>query len=107
MDRKILAEIFQNKNVIMLVTTIIFALGIISYFQNLAIIFSATLTTIFIVAILKNFISTKNAMILLFVFYFGFFLTSAKTRTYDELIKLAPSNATLQAQIVSIPNSNK
>ena len=44
MIREDLAEVFQNKNAIMFITTITFMGGILSYFNNLAIPASIFLT---------------------------------------------------------------
>lgn len=106
MIREDLAEFFQSKNAIMFITTIIFMVGISSYFNNFAIPASLIITIASIVILLKKFISFKYVLFWIFIFYFGFFNAYLRIKTSDKLLEIAPQNAVIKGQIVSIPNSN-
>ncbi|MFI3301280.1 MAG: DNA internalization-related competence protein ComEC/Rec2 [Candidatus Gastranaerophilales bacterium] len=107
MIRKVLNDILQSKNAIMFITALVFMLGILGYFHDNATITSAIISIILIVAVVKNFLSTRLVLFWLFMFYFGFFLTLAKTPSTDDLVKFAPNKVVIEAQIVSIPSNNK
>lgn len=106
MIRKAVTEALQNKNSVMFITTIIFMAGILSFFNNNAIIFAAVITIIGLILIVKNYVSLKYVIFWILMFYLGFFISLAKIHYTDGLLPLAPSENTITGQIVSIPNSN-
>lgn len=106
MIRDFLTTALQNKNTAMFITAIVFMCGILSYFNDNGLVFAGIISVLAIVAILKNFIPTKYILLWLFVFYFGFFNSCLRIKMTDNLASFAPEKATIQGQIVSIPNSN-
>lgn len=106
MIRKALLEVLQRKNSLMFITSLVFMLGIIAFFNNSAIILATILTILSIILIIKNIISIKYIIFWLLIFYFGFFLSVLKIHSSDELVKYAPSSSKIVGQIISIPNSN-
>lgn len=99
-------SIFQNKNSIMFITACVFMCGILSYFNNNEIICSAIISVLAIIIIIKNYFPIKYVLFLVFIFYFGFFNAYLKIKPTDDLVAYAPQKATIQGQIVSIPNSS-
>ncbi len=106
MIRNILNYTIQNKNFLMLMTAIIFVMGIYSYFTNLALILCFIVSFLGIIGILKNYISFKLALFWVFIFYLGFINCSLRIKSTDDLAQLAPQKSSFEGQIVSIPNSN-
>lgn len=106
MIRHILNFTVKNKNFLMLITAIIYIVGIFAYFTNLSPILCFIISLLGIIGILKNFVSAKTVLFWIFIFYFGFINCTLRIKTSDELVQLAPQNITLEGQIVSIPNSN-
>lgn len=99
-------NILQNKNTVMFVTALVFMSGILSYFNDNAILNSAIISIIAIFAILKNYLPIKYVIFWIFIFYFGFFNSYFKIHTTDELVPEANQKVTIKGQAVSIPNSN-
>lgn len=106
MLRQILNFTVQNKNFLMFITAIVYILGIFAYFSNLSIVLCGIISILGIIGILKNFISPKLVIFLIFIFYFAFLNCTLRIKTSDDLINIAPQQCTLEGQIVSIPNSN-
>ncbi len=104
-DRDFINNYLQNKNFVMFVTSMVFMIGVLAYFTSTAIIYSCFITFILIVFLYLKIFDIKRVIILVFVFYFGFFLTYFKIQISDDLLPLAPLNSTFSGQIVSIPNS--
>lgn len=96
----------QNKNIIMFITAIIFMCGILSYFNDNAILTSTLITIIASIIILKNIIPAKYVFCWIFVFYFGFFNAYFKIHPTDNLVTYANDKVELKGQIISIPKSN-
>lgn len=90
----------------MLMTAIVYILGVFAYFTNLTIIFCAIVSVFAIIGLLKNIVSIKLVLLWIFIFYFGFVNCSFRIKTTDELLQIAPQNIEITGQIVSIPNSN-
>ena len=106
MIRDFFTTALLNKNTAMFITAIVFMCGILSYFNDNGLIFAGIISVLAIVAIIKNFVPTKYILLWLFVFYFGFFNSCLRIKMTDNLASFAPEKATIQGQIVSIPNSN-
>lgn len=96
----------QNKNTIMFVTAFVFMSGILSYFNDNALLNAAILSIVAILIILKNYLPLKYVLFWIFIFYFGFFYSYCTIRSTDELVSEANRNVTIKGQVVSIPNSN-
>lgn len=98
-------DTLQNKNFVMFLTSLIFIAGVSSYFYGPAILFAALVTIGLLTCLYLNLFSFKRVLFLIFVFYFGFFISFVKIKNYDDLLPLAPLNTTFTGRIVSIPNS--
>jgi len=96
----------QNKNAVMFITALVFMGGILSYFNDNAILCAGILTVIAILAILKNFLPLKYILFWICIFYLGFFNSYFRIHTTDGLVPEANQKAVLKGQAVSIPNSN-
>ena len=96
----------QNKNAVMFVTALVFMSGILSYFNDNAILCAGILTVIAILVILKNFLPLKYILFWICIFYLGFFNSYFRIHTTDGLVPEANQKAVLKGQAVSIPNSN-
>lgn len=106
MIRKAASEVLQNKNSVMFITTLIFMAGVLSYFNNNAILCSAFLTLTAVIVLIKNYVSVKYVIFWILMFYFGFFISLIKIHSTDSLLPMAPDEASMTGQIISIPNSN-
>ena len=104
---EVLKDYSQNKNFVMLVTSMVFMFGILTYFSSHEIFFAFIFTAILILSSLFKILDLKRTIILTFVFYFAFVLTSLKIKTNDDLLPLAPLNASFTGRIVSTPNSTE
>ena len=98
-------DTLQNKNFVMFLMSLIFIAGVSSYFYGPAILFAALVTVGLLTCLYLNLFSFKRVLFLIFVFYFGFFISFVKIKNYDDLLPLAPLNTTFTGRIVSIPNS--
>ena len=104
--RIVLNTILQNKNILMLTTSLIFMGGILSYFYNAEIITAILISLIAILLIIFNIISPKIIFIWVIIFYAGFFNAFLRIAPTDELLKLAPKEELITGQIVSIPEDS-
>ena len=105
MLRSKLNELLQNKNAVMFIAAIIFMSGILGFFNDNALLLSGIYTLIAIILVLKRIISVKYILILLALFYLGFFNTYFRIKVSDDLVTYAPGKVSVKGQIVSIPNS--
>lgn len=103
MYNKILADITQNKNFLMIFACAIFMCGILACFYNHAVVTAVIVTILVIVLLYIKIFNIKQVLIFSLIFYSGFFLTFCKTKNYDELLQLAPSQIELTGRIVSVP----
>ena len=106
MDRNFFIKLIQNKNVIMFVTAIFFMGGILSYFNNCAIHAAIIITFILISLNSCKLISFKYIILWSLIFYVGFFNAFLRIKTNDDLVKIAPQDAIIYGQIVSIPTGD-
>ncbi len=95
-----------NKNILMLVTTIIYILGLSASFSNHTIIFAIVISIILGLICHFNFLKLKYLFVWLTVFYLGVFNATYRISETDVLYNIAPINGTFTGEIVSIPNSN-
>ena len=107
MVRKYVLEYLQNKNSVMFITAMIFIAGILSYFNDCAIISALIISAGLIVLLFFNILSVRYVIFWIVIFYLGFFNADLRTFNFDELSRLAPQKGEISGQIVSIPNSSK
>lgn len=103
MKEDIFAEIFQNKNIIMFLTTFVYILGLYAFFTKASIIFAIIVTVSFMILLAKNLISPKLLLFWTFIFYLGYFNCVLQIKNSDELVKFAPNKCEIVGQIKSIP----
>lgn len=106
MFRNILNSAVQKKFFLMFFTSVIYIVGLFAYFADKALIVAFLLFVLGVFAILKNYLSPKLVLFWYFMFFFGFFNTSLRIKNTDALYQIAPQNAVIQGQIVSIPVNN-
>ena len=104
-NKEIIRDLLQNKNLVMFMTSLVFMAGVMACFYKCEIIWAASITILFITLLCLKFLSIRRVLVLIFVFYAGFFLTFFKIKNYDELIPLAPMDAVFSGRIVSIPDT--
>ena len=97
----------QNKNVLMFITSIIYILGLYSYFTNYSIIFSIILSSFLLFLLFKNLLSPKIILFWLVIFFLGYGNANFRIKSTDELFDYAPCDSTIIGQVVSIPNKTK
>lgn len=90
----------------MFITSVIYIMGLFAYFTDSGIISALLLLLLAVFAISKNYLSPKMVLFWYFIFFFGFFNASLRIKNSDVLYQIAPQEATIQGQIVSIPSSN-
>lgn len=99
-------DITQNKNFMMFLASITFMCGILSCFYGYAIIFGSLITLILLASYYLRLFSFKKVLVLILIFYGGFFLTFCKIKSYDDLFQIVPIQASITGRIVSIPYSD-
>lgn len=105
MFREKINETIQSKNTLMFITAILFMSGILSYFNNIGLITSATLTVISIFLILKQKLPIKHILFWILIFYIGYINASLRTNETDNLNLIAPIDAKIEGRITSIPQN--
>lgn len=103
--KEIFGEMLQNKNFLMFAATVSYVLGLFAFFTDKPVLFAGIFTLFSVLLLFKDF-PRKIVIIWIAIFYFGFFNATLRIKNYDDLFKLAPSDATISGQIVSIPNGN-
>ena len=93
-----LRDIIQNKNFVMFFASLIFMCGILASFYGFAIFYCAIFTILMIVLLYLRLFDIRKVLIFTFIFYFGFFLTFCKIKSYDELLHMAPADIICQAE---------
>lgn len=96
----------HNKNFSMCIFALTFMFGILMFFNAHEIIFSLIFTILMLLLLVCNIFSYKKIICLVFVFYFGFFLSGLKVKNSDDLLPLAPDTTKITGRIVSIPVNN-
>lgn len=99
-------DITQNKNFMMFFASITFMCGILSCFYGYAIIFGSLITLILLASYYLRLFSFKKVLVLILIFYGGFFLTFCKIKSYDDLFQIVPIQTSITGRIVSIPYSD-
>lgn len=106
MFRNILSSAVQKKFFLMFFTSVIYILGLCAYFTDTAVWFAAIIMIVGIFAIVRNYLSPKLVLFWYFMFFLGFFNASFRIKNTDALYQIAPQNATIKGQIVSIPTGD-
>lgn len=101
----IVNDLLQNKNVLMFMATVSYILGLFAYFTDRPVLFAGIFTIGSLLCLLKD-LPPKIVLIWIGIFYFAFFNASFRIKDSDTLYKIAPSDAVITGQIVSVPNSN-
>lgn len=80
--------------------------GILAYFNDSGLLCALflSITSIFLIA--KNYVSLKYILFWIIIFYIGFFNAYFRIHTTDSLLALAPADAKIQGQIISIPDKS-
>ena len=95
--------VIQNKNVLMLISTLVYMLSLVSVITEAVFAYVLLLTLIFIFFVLKNLFPIKYIIVWTILFYIGVFNTSIRIRDTDELLNLTPVNCEITGTIISIP----
>lgn len=95
--------VIQNKNVLMLISTLVYMLSLVSVITEAVFAYVLLLTLIFIFFVLKNLFPIKYIIVWTILFYIGVFNTSIRVRDTDELLNLTPVNCEITGTIISIP----
>jgi len=107
MIRSFLSSAIQKKFFLMFFTCVIYIVGLFAYFTESAVLTAFLLLIFGLFAVLKNYLPPKLVLFLYFMFFFGFFNASLRIKNSDVLYQIAPQNASIQGQIVSIPVESK
>lgn len=107
MDTKILTDISQNRNFMMLLASGLFMCGILACFYNLAITASIIITTVMLILLYLKIFNIRKIFLFTAIFYAGFFLTFCKTQNFDELLQITPAKIEVEGRIISIPKVNE
>ena len=105
-NKEQIQEYTQNKNFVMFFTCLVYMLGILAFFSSCPMIFASVFTGFLITLFILNLFGLKRIFLLIFIFYFGFFITMQKIKSYDEILPLTPTNTTIEGRITSIPSSS-
>lgn len=105
-EKETIRDYLQNKNIVMFITSATFMVGILAYFYNLPILIAGVVTFVIACLMLLNIISIRRTVILIMIFYFGFFITFLKIKNYDELLKISPTDGDFIGIISSIPDAS-
>ena len=103
MISRICANLIQNKNWLMLLTTIIYVLGLVAVYSNTLFCVSLFISLFFIFLVYKNYLPLKYLIIWILIFYFGAINTTFRLKDVDELLNIAPVNCEISGTVVSIP----
>ncbi len=104
MLKKFFNNVFEQKFYLMCITSVIYILGLIGFFNGNADIVLGLLVLIFSGFILKKWIVPRLAIFFIFVYLFAFFNAFLRIHNFDDLTVLAPNNAVIEGQVVTIPD---
>ena len=90
----------------MFIIALLFMTGILAYFNDCGILCAIILSFASIFFIVKNYVSFKYILFGILIFYLGFFNAYFRVHITDELLPFTPSDAKIQGQVVSIPDSS-
>jgi len=102
--KEVFNELLQNKNFLMFALVVFYVLGLFAYFTDKPVLIASIVMICSLILIIKDF-PYKKVLIWIMIFYFGFFNAYFRVKNSDEISKIAPANATITGQLISIPNS--
>ena len=105
MFKDICSQICQNKNTLMFVSAVFYISAVFGVLNDKTNLLALILTILMIFFVIKNFFSYKIILIWALIFYFGIINTSLRIKESDDLLDLAPVNATVYGKILSVPQS--
>ncbi len=105
MFRDLCKTVCLNKNVLMLVTVIVYILGLSAALGGHLIPAAAGITVLFSILAILDYFKPKYIIIWILIFYLGVANTIYRLKITDELVSFAPVNCEISGQIVSIPQS--
>ena len=103
MIRDICNAIYQNKNILMLVTVCIYILSLFSVLAGNSLITAGIISIFLALLCIKNFFPAKLIIIWCLIFYIGIINTNIRIKATDDLRSIAPVNATLYGKVLTIP----
>ena len=95
-----------EKNSLMLITTVIYILGICSGFTGHYYILGLLVSALLGIFAKYNVTKLKYLFAWILIFYFGIFSALFRVSETDDLFSIAPVDAEISGKIVSIPSSN-
>ena len=105
MFKNMCSSVYQNKNILMLVTVSIYILAIYGVLNETIVFLAFLLTLFFILSAVKYIFPYKILIIWTLIFYFGIINTSIRIKETDDLLDIAPVNSTISGKIISIPQT--
>ena len=103
MLREVLVSALQSKNLVMLITVIIYVASLCAVMSGSLFSVSIVFTLFLLILLFKNYVPIKYVLVWCAVFYLGVINTSVRLKDVDESVSLAPINAEITGKIVSIP----
>lgn len=97
----------QNKNILMLITVFVYILALFSVLSGHSIFFAALITIALTLSVIFNIFKPKYILLWGIIFYFGIINTQFRLKSTDELLNIAPKNAIITGQILTIPQNKK
>ena len=105
MFKDIFSAIYQNKNLLMLMTVGFYILALFGVLNGISILIAAIVTSLLLLFTLTNIFPLKVIILWCLIFYFGILNTSVRLKVTDELSNIAPINSTIYGKIISIPQN--
>ncbi len=96
----------QNKNLLMLLSALIYALALVATMQGCILLVSFLFMSLFVYFLIKDFFPIKYIIVWTILFCLGVVNTSLRLKDTDELLNIAPLNSDIYGKIVSIPQSS-
>ncbi len=103
MLREVCSSIYNNKNILMLVSVFVYIISLYGTLSGYISFIAAAFSLIMVLAYIKNLFPLKIIFIWIFIFYLGIFNTSSRLKENDELLNITPINATIYGKIISVP----
>lgn len=104
MIRENIAEFLEDKNFVMLLTTMLYVAGLLSFFYDKGIYCAAIVTILSLIAIFKKLLNLRFVILLVAMFYLGYINAFIQIKPTDNILPLAPNKTDIEGKIISIPN---
>jgi len=101
-----IGNLLQNRNFVMFIITFAFIVGVMSFYNGAEVIFAGCITFFMLLLFRLRFINLKPAILVVVMFYLGFFNAALRIKTFDELSLLAPTDISVEGQVVTIPETS-